>query len=189
MATVKQKYYAYYNRKTGAILSVTNEKSSTFENGLEVDFSLVEGLLAGTENFKDYVVGYKKLLDGGTILTVLPAENIEGFTFKNSVFEWITDNPHAECIVEWNGPESTWNISLADKATYGDYILTSKLVFFVTLESDLNFLVRTIYVDLQELLVHGFVKIPFTTSIEHKIEKISISSKLVFKTYGLKVTK
>jgi len=189
MTTPKQRYYLYYDKKTGAILSVTNEKSSVYEHGIEVEFSDVKKLLDGTENFKDYMVGYKTLPDGGTILSFLPAENIEGFTFNNNVFEWITENPHSECTVEWNGPDASWNISLADTAVYSDYILTSKLVFFVTLESDLNFLVRTIYIDLKELLAHGFVQVPFTTSIEYKIDKISISSKLIFKTYGLKVTR
>jgi hypothetical protein len=188
MATKTPKYYVYYDKKTGAILSVSNEKSLVFEHGIEVEFSEVEGLLTGPHDFKDYVVGHKRLADNATVLAIIPIGN-EGYTFKNNVFEWISDNPHAECIVEWNGPLSMWNISLTDavKNTYKDYILTSKLVFFVTLESDLDFLVRTIYIDLQQLLDSSCVKIPFTTSLEHKIDKISISSKLVFKSYGLKV--
>jgi hypothetical protein len=188
MATNTRKYYVYYDKKTGAILSATNEKSSVFEHGIEVEFADVEGLLTGTQEFKDYVIGHKRLSDNTTVLAIIPVGN-EGYTFKNNVFEWISENPHAECIVEWNGPLKTWNVSLTDavKNTYKDYILTSKLVFFVTLESDLDFLVRTIYIDLQQLLDSNCIKIPFTTSLEHKIDKISISSKLVFKSYGLKV--
>lgn len=188
MATNTRKYYVYYDKKTGAILSATNEKSSVFEHGIEVEFADVEGLLTGTQEFKDYVIGHKRLADNTTVLAIIPVGN-EGYTFKNNVFEWISENPHAECIVEWNGPLKTWNVSLTDavKNTYKDYILTSKLVFFVTLESDLDFLVRTIYIDLQQLLDSNCIKIPFTTSLEHKIDKISISSKLVFKSYGLKV--
>jgi hypothetical protein len=188
MATKLPKYYVYYDKKTGAILSATNEKSSVFEHGIEVEFSDIEGLLTGTQDFKDYVVGHKRLADNTTVLAIIPVGN-EGYTFKNNVFEWISENPHAECIVEWNRPLSAWSVSLTDnvKNTYKDYILTSKLVFFVTLESDLDFLVRTIYIDLQQLLDTSSIKIPFTTSLEHKIDKISISSKLVFKSYGLKV--
>lgn len=188
MATDIRKYYVYYDKKTGAILSATNEKSLVFEHGIEVDFSEVEGLLTGTCDFKDYIVGYKRLADNSTVLAILPIGN-DGYTFKNNVFEWISENPHAECMVEWNGPLAMWTVSLTDavKNTYKDYISTSKLVFFVTLESDLDFLVRTIYVDVQHLLASNSIKIPFTTSLEHKINKISISSKLVFKSYGLKV--
>lgn len=189
MASDKRKYYVYYDKKTGAILSATNEKSTVFEHGIEVEFSDIENLLNGSHNFKDYAVGHKRLADNATVMAIIPIGN-DGYTFKNNVFEWISNNPHAECIVEWNGPLKQWNISLSDavKKTYKDYILTSKLVFFVTLESDLDFLVRTIYVDLQDLLDQTVINIPFTTSLEHKIDKISISSKLVFKSYGLKVT-
>lgn len=188
MAQTKRRYYVYYDKKTGAILSATNEKSTVFDHGIEVDFSDIEGLLSGKDDFKDLVVGYKRLANNSTVLAVLPS-GVSGVTFRNNVFEWIEENPHADCIVEWNGPKSSWKVSLvsAVKNTYTDYILTSKLVFFVTLESDLDFLVRTIYIDLQYLLDQKSVEIPFNTSLEHKIDKISISSKLVFKSYGLKV--
>jgi len=159
-----------------------------FDHGIEVEFADIEGLLTGKDDFKDFVVGYKRLADNSTILSVLPS-GISGVTFRNNVFEWIENNPHADCMIEWNGPKSCWNISLVPtvKSTYNDYILTSKLVFFVTLESDLDFLVRTIYINLQQLLDQDSIEIPFNTSLEHKIDKISISSKLVFKSYGLKV--
>ena len=39
MATNTRKYYVYYDKKTGAILSATNEKSSVFEHGIEVEFA------------------------------------------------------------------------------------------------------------------------------------------------------
>ena len=189
MATTKPKYYVYYDKKTGSLLSVTNEKSKTFEYGFEVDFCEVEGLLSGRDNFKDFVVGQKRLDNNSTVLAIMPV-GIEGYVFKNNVFEWISENPHAECIVEWHQPTASWNISLSkkSKSTYNDHVLLSKLVFFVTLENDLDFLIRTIQIDLQSLLALGSICIPFKTSLEHKIDKISISSKLVFKSYGLKIT-
>lgn len=189
MVTTKRKFYVYYDKKTGAILSATNEKSVTFDHGIEVEFEDIESLLDGTADFKDYVVGYKRLADNSTVLSVLPS-GINGYTFRNNIFEWISENPTADCIVEWNGKKELWAISLNPKSKklYTDYILTSKLVFFVTLENDLDFLIRTIYVDLQQLLDSDSIEIPFTTTLEHKINNISISSKLVFKSYGLKVT-
>jgi hypothetical protein len=61
------------------------------------------------------------------------------------------------------------------------------LVFFVTLETDFDFLIRTIFVDSVDLISSKQISVPFTTKIEKRIDKISISSKLVFKTYGLKI--
>jgi hypothetical protein len=60
-------------------------------------------------------------------------------------------------------------------------------IFFVTLENDFDFLVRTIFLQAVDLLSSEKLIVPFDSSLEHKINKISISSKLVFKTYGLKI--
>jgi hypothetical protein len=183
------KYYVYYDKKTGKLLSVGNEKDSQYEYGIEVKFEEIESLLDGTARFKDYLVGYKRDVDGSSRLAVVPNTE-QGYTFKNNVFEWITEsNKATECIVTWNGKTKHWEFSLSDKAKniYKDSILIPKLVFFVTLESDFDFLIRTIFLDAIDLISSEHILVPFESNIETKISKISISSKLVFKTYGLKV--
>jgi len=62
------------------------------------------------------------------------------------------------------------------------------LIFFVTIASDFDFLVRTISVDMQTLLSSTNFEVPFESTIEHQIDKISITSKLVFKSYRLQIT-
>lgn len=183
------KYYVYYDKKTGKLLSVGNEKDPQYEYGIEVEFSEIESLLDGTARFKDFLIGYKRLSDGSSKLAVVPNTE-QGYTFKHNIFEWITEaNKSTECIVTWNGPVKSWEFSLSDKAkkTYEDSLLVPKLVFFVTLESDFDFLVRTIFLEAMDLISSEKITVPFESNIENKIDKISISSKLVFKTYGLKI--
>jgi hypothetical protein len=88
--------------------------------------------------------------------------------------------------VEWY--RNRWDFEI-DKSikSYYDVIVAPKLVFFVTLEDDFDFLIRTIFVDLTDLITTDKISIPFTHSIEKKIDKISISSKLIFKSYGLRI--
>jgi len=181
------KYYIYYNKKTGEILSVSNEKSSKYENGIEVEFADAEPFLTGQYQFKDFQIGYHKDSDKPTVLST--TNEFSGYSFNNKVFEWITESKkNAECIVEWNLRDRVWNFSLSRefKNTYNS-ILASKLVFFVTLENDSDFLIRTIFIATQDLLTSDCVTVPFETDIETRLEKITISSKLVFKNYGLKV--
>lgn len=181
------KYYIYYNKKTGEILAVGNEQSSRYENGIEVDFADAEPFLIGKRQFKDFQVGYHKDSDKPTVLST--TNEFSGYVFNNKVFEWITEsNKNAECIVEWNLRDRVWNFSLSRdfKNTYNS-ILSARLVFFVTLENDSDFLIRTIFISTQELLTSDCVTVPFETDIETRLEKITISSKLVFKNYGLKV--
>jgi len=183
------KYYVYYDKKTGRILSVGNEKDDSYEYGIESTWTEVENLISGAWSFKDYLVGYKRRSDGSSILAIVPNTE-QGYIFKNNIFEWITDlNEKAECVVTWNGPNKCWDFSLSEsvRAVYGDSLLVPKLVFFVTLETDFDFLIRTIFIETLELTASEKISIPFTTKMEHKIDKISISSKLIFKTYGLKI--
>lgn len=183
------RYYVYYNKKSGKILSIGNEQDDNYEYGIEATWPEVEKLVDGSWSFKDYLVGYKRQPDGSSVLAVVPnTEN--GYIFKNNIFEWITDNNEkAECVVTWNGPNGCWDFSLNEsvKAVYSDSLLVPKLVFFVTLETDFDFLIRTIFVDSIDLISSEKISVPFTTKIEKRVDKISISSKLIFKTYGLKI--
>lgn len=183
------KYYVYYDRKSGRLLSVGNEKDDSYEHGIETTFDEVEKLIDGSWSMKDYIINYKRQLDGTLKLAIIPNTD-QGYIFKNNIFEWITEaDDKAECQVTWNGKDKCWDFSLspAIKTVYSDSLLAPKLVFFVTLETDFDFLVRTIFVETINLMASDKISVPFTTNLEHRSDKVSISSKLVFKTYGLRV--
>jgi hypothetical protein len=181
-------HYVYFEKKTGQILAVTNEVETKFEHAIRKSFDDIEGFLTGRWHFKDYLVGYKRNADGVSSLDVVPSTDL-GYAFKNNVFEWITENDQqVECLVTWNGPKKTWNFKIDNRVKdYYDVIVSPKLVFFVTLEDDFDFLIRTIFISLSDLIASDVVSIPFASNIENKIDKISISSKLVFKSYGLRI--
>ncbi|MEY4331779.1 MAG: hypothetical protein RLZZ196_517 [Bacteroidota bacterium] len=181
------KYYIYYDKKTGSILSVTNSFNDNYEHYLEVSFDDAKGFLSGKQQFKDYQVGYQKDSGKPTVLSLI--NEFSGYTFNNKIFEWIDQtDKDAECIVEWNLRDKVWNFSLSPgfKNTYNS-IVSTRLVFFVTLENDPDFLIRTIFINSQDLLGSNVFTVPFESKFEYNIDKISISSKLVFNSYKLKV--
>lgn len=182
------RYYVYYDNKSGKILSVTNEKSAKYEHGIEVLYEEAEAFLTGKCQFIDYRVGYKRLPDNTTVLGIILADSDE-YSFRNNVFEWITEgNEPAVLTVEWNLVTKAWTVMFDDtinKTT--NNIMPSKLVFFVTSETDLDFLIRTIFIDTDELMANKVVSVPFEHSIESNIKNISVSTKLVFSSYNLKV--
>jgi hypothetical protein len=180
-----QKYYVYYDKKTGGILSVSNEKSPNYEYGIELPFEDVEKLLSGEWKFSDYMVGHTKG-KYNIISSTAPA-----YAFKHNLFEWIVEqDKETDCIVEWNSSRKSWIFSLSNsyKKTHNDVMTIPKLIFFVTMASDFDFLIRTISVDTQTLLASPNFEVPFESTIENRIDKISISSKLVFKSYRLQIT-
>jgi hypothetical protein len=179
--------YVYYDKKTSKILSIST-KDDNYEHGIKVPFNEVYDLLVGKSSFKDFLVGYKKTPDGKTKLGLIPNSDL-GYAFKNNVFEWITDQAkNQECIVTWDQKNQCWEFSISDiVATIYQDMSSQKLVFFITLEHDFDFLIRTIFIPFEELLASKKVVVPFKSSIENKIDKISISSKIVFKSYGLRI--
>jgi hypothetical protein len=181
-------YYVYFDKKTGQILSVGNEPEPKFEHAIKTSFEDVEGFLTGKLKFKDYLVGYKRNENGIANLAIVPTTD-QGYAFKNNVFEWITETTErVECLVTWNGPNKSWDFKLDERnKDYYDVVVAPKLVFFVTLEDDFDFLIRTIFINLADLITSDKLSFPFESTFEKKIDKISISSKLVFKSYGLRI--
>lgn len=178
-------YFVYYDKKTGSILSVTNECNDKLEYFLEVEKSVAAPFLDGTQPLNDYCVAY----DDKTGLTIIPKED-EFFTRRTNIFEIIkpvasTDN--VEFVVEWNKQVYGWNFYLAPKAKTRlmQEGLTQYVAIFISNAQDLNFLYRTIYLDTSVLLAKDKVYQPFILDKEHDIENLLISSKLVFETYGL----
>jgi hypothetical protein len=184
---IPHKYFIYYEKKSGEIIAVSNEKSNRYEFGIEVEFDVAKNFLSGKWKFRDYQVGYHKDSGKPTILSL--TTEFSGYNFNNKVFEWITESDeYTDCTVEWNLRDKVWNFSLSQtfKQEYNS-ILSPNLVFFVTLENDSDFLIRTIFISTQDLLDSTCITVPFESTFELDINKIAISSKLVFKNYKLKV--
>jgi hypothetical protein len=189
MAKFKIKYdhskcYVYYNRQTGQIMSVGVEPNPHFEHYIIQPFELVEQLISGRRKFSEFVVSYKK-----SVLAVVE-KDYEGYVFKNNLYEWLkpTDEQR-DCIVEWNQKDHVWRFKLDNeyKELINERLLNQKLLFFVTLATDFDFLIRTIPIDVVNLVSEKFVEIPFVSNLEQDIKKISISCKMTFKNYGLRI--
>lgn len=179
------KFYAYYDKKTSTILCVSNEKNNSYENGIEISYDIFEKLVSGKEKFTDYKVDIITN-DEGSYLGLIPLYE-QGYSFKNNLLKWIIQEPtdDTDVIVEWDRIIKHWifytNKSGSQRISSG--VVPSKLEFYVLLESDFDFIIRTIVIDTKELL--GKLYIPFESSFENDINKISIATKIVFNSYGL----
>lgn len=183
------KYYVYYDKRTGEIFSISNERNSTYEYELVTTYDEVENFLEDKWKFKDFLVAYKRLTDDNTTLSIIPKAD-DQYAFRNNIYEWIsTAKKKSELIVEWNKPNRSWYFYIGNKAkdSYNKGILATKLTFFVTLESDFDFLINTIKIDMQDLIAQKKIAVPFSSTFENDISKVSIGTRLVLKTYGLKI--
>jgi hypothetical protein len=180
------KYYAYYDKDTGEVICVTNEKSTVYSHGIEISYEMHHALVSGEEKFSDYAVGRVKTDDGKTVVAMMPKTD-QAYVFKNTMLELITDPPKkdTDLVVTWDLENKQWIFALSDTAKEKNKLGDTRLIFFVTLEEDFNFLIRTMFINNEELVMKAKIAIPFEFDIESKIEKISLATKLTFESYGL----
>jgi hypothetical protein len=189
--TAKHTYRIYFDIATGELLAASNEFKPEYDYSLIVSYEQYDALVS-TGNFKDWAVTKTNTVDNEYGVELVRKE-FQGQAFRNHMFEWISDSPkkNTELTVHWDEHKQHWIFMISDSARqrYYDKKITTKVIkFFITLNTDLDFLIRTIDIDLK-LLVADKVIVPFQTNLETQIDIISISSKTVFDRYGLKVWK
>jgi len=181
-------YYVYYNNKTGQILSITNEVDTNFENVIEVSHDDIAGFFNGEKNWHDYIVAIVETSEG-VFKTQLVTKYAPKYDFKNNDLIHIRENfdDDADLTVIYNGINSCWEFSISQgsKQTFPK-MYDETFLFFVTLENDFDFLVRTIEIRSRDLFSYD-VKEPFNSNYENKKNYISISTVNIFRSYNLKV--
>ena len=186
---IPSKFYIHYDKKTGEIISSSNEINTAYSK-IEITHDEHERFLYGLKQFSDYQVGLIKTTDNQTVLALVQKAD-QGYAFKNNMFEWIQDPPtkSTECVVTWDKINQQWIFSISKNCQdrIKENITTDTLLFFVMLEDDFDFLIRTISFNIRDLLAFKEIKRPFEGRMEQDISKISIASKIVFQSYGLKI--
>lgn len=175
-------YFACYDKKTGEISAVTNALDPNYPNRLEIDAATAHPFLSGEMNFIDYVVTYGKNKDKKLELMLVPKVD-HMHSLQNKIYEQIVDITNLESkdfIVEWT--KDGWNFIL--NATI-DNDLLKNLMFFITYETNVDALIRTITIDTEDLFQP--VHVPFTTLQELNIDMLAVSTKSVFGSYGLRI--
>jgi len=190
--SIKPIYRIYFNLDSGEILALSNEILTEYEHSIITTYEQFESFIIGREQLKDWKV-IKTNNQDNEYGVDLVQQAFQGQTFKNHMFEWITDTPtkKTDMVVHWDEYKKHWTFMISEHARqqYYDKKITTKVVkFFITLKTDLDFLIRTIDIDLKSLVADKVI-VPFETNLESQLDRISISSKTVFDSYGLKIWK
>lgn len=175
-------YFACYDKKTGEISAITNAYNPNYPDQLEIDQATAHPFLSGEMNFVDYVVTYGKNKDKKLELMLVPKVDFM-HSLQNKIYEQVVDTTDLDTkdfVVEWS--KEGWRFIL--QATI-DNDLLKNLVFYITYETNVDALVRTITIDTEDLFQP--VVVPFTTKQELDIGNIAVSTKSIFGSYGLRV--
>lgn len=175
-------FYIYYEKKTGEIVSVSNELSLQ-KDFIEVDEATAIPFLNGNIKFIEYVVAYTRNKENKLALGITPvADYLHGL--KNKIYEQIVDvtTTDNEFVVIWDSINKQWGFKLN---TSIDTDLLKELVFFISLSKNADMLIRTIKIKTEDLT--QVVYVPFDTIYEHQIAQLLVSTKLIFGSYGLQI--
>lgn len=177
-------YYVYFDT-TGEILSISNERDlNNTASYIEIEYERVEKFLSNAVPFSNYKIS---LLEENKPTLVKKTQEA---VYKTNIFKMIDlgTTESTMLIVRWD--KDSWNFAIREsyKKQLKDLGLSSKLLFFVTLDTNVNLLVRSIEIDLKELInsTEG-VSVPFVSKFENKIKDINLSTRRFFDSYGLLV--
>jgi hypothetical protein len=182
-------YYAYYD-KLGNITAVSNQLLPDSETFIQITYEIFENFVTCREIFSDWVVNKTKN-SSNEFGVELVRRSQQASTFKNNMFEIIQDMPTAdtEVTVHWDGYYKRWIFVLSDEARqriYDNEIGSKVLTFYVVYEHLFDFLIRTIEIPITNLIADKVI-IPFEYAIESEYNKINISTKSVFSSYGISI--
>lgn len=182
------KYYLHYDKSDGKIICVSNEAPKEGAS-FEVTFEIYKDFIERVKRTEDYTIGYITN-DTNELELALLQKNEYSYNFKNNKFVWINSPPtvNTDLTVEWNKQKSSWIFSLSKNGKIlSQHKKDNTAVFFVMLKNDFDFLIRTIMIDAKHLIEWDNYEVPFESNLEMNIGKISISSQILFDTYGLKI--
>lgn len=183
VSTFSNIFYVYFD-ESGEIITITNEKRQDSKyNVLELEHKRVEKFLEGRENFSNYKVS---LVDKTTPALVKKTQESVYTTNVFKVVDRTVDNDTV-LVIKWDNSIKSWVFYIQDEyqKQLTELGLSASLLFFITLNSNVNFLVREICIDLRELVRLKSIIVPFSFNVEHDVSKLSVSTRKFFDSYGL----
>jgi hypothetical protein len=182
-------YYAFYDNQ-GNITAVSNEIIAGHEHFIQISYEIFENFVTCREIFSNWVVNKTKN-SSNELGVELVQRSLQASTFKNNMFEIIQDMPteDTEVTVHWDGYYKCWIFLISDEARqqiYDNKIGSKVLTFYVVYEHLFDFLIRTIEIPIGNLIADKVI-IPFEHAVEEKYNKINISTKSVFGSYGISI--
>ncbi len=175
-------YYVYFDKNDGIIQCISNEIHNHYDASIKVEFEEVERFFNNTDQHFNFKVVFDE--DGKHSFV----NRLVTSTLKINVIETIriTDK---ECILTVIWTKDGWEFVMSENFLQHSRAksLNSKLKFFVTLENNINYLVREIEIQLRNLINNGKVLVPFESDKERDIDNISIITTPFFESYGMKI--
>ena len=183
------KFYAHYDVASNQILSINNHRDAEYTHAVEITFEQYDNLVSGKERFFDYYIGTVINLDGIPVQSLISKKINAAQNFKIGELVWLSEGGCEDITVHWDEYNNKWIFVITDELRqmfYDNKLLSTGISFFIVLNKDPNFLLRTISIGFQKLCADK-VEIPFETLHEKTIESVGIASDVTGLRCGLQL--
>lgn len=182
-------YFAHYDASSGTIVSVNNHLDTSYSHSVKITYEQYSNLVSGVEQFTDYYIGTEVNLQNVVTPALISKRPKVKKSFKSGMVMWADDQDDAEITIHWDEYNNKWLFLMSDslrELLYNNRLSFNSVAFFICLNRDPNFLIRSISLDLNKLCVDK-IEVPFETSAEHVIDSIGIIPSNESVSCGLKV--
>lgn len=176
-------FYVYFD-ETGTIYGIfPGPNTDSIHNFITVEYKRVEKFILGSENTSNYIVS---LVDKDTPLIVKRTEDAAENTNLLISIDAMS-NSNTTLNVKWDLENKQWcfYINPEFKEQFKSLGLITPLLFFITEQRNANFLLNSISINLQELLSSDQITVPWASVTEENFDKVAVSTKRFFDSYGL----
>lgn len=181
---IDNSFLVYFDKTSGSIISMTNERRATDDPYITMPYEDIKSFLEGKQNFNDFKIIFEK--DEITLVSKKVSNDIN---FNSLASVYFTTSMENSLTVENHVDVKHWGFTLRDDLKIGlqQKILDVTLEFYLCINGNKNFPIRTISVTLENLVKEKTYFVPHEFDIEADKTKIIVVTKKFFDTYGLRI--
>jgi len=185
------KYFAYFDPETLRITCVTNDTEPREKFFVEMSKEDYTHIGIGKKHAHEYKINQHVNFDGTVEYSLMTQKLFDEYTVKSKYLEHIKNavNEGTELNVCCNLIDQQWEFSITDlgRKVLSGSMYDNTLIFFLVLESNFDFLIRTFQIRIHDLLKSDKISYNFENNKEYSIDNIAIVTKKMFTKYGLKI--
>lgn len=182
VSNIPHLYRVYFDRDTGSILSISNEINSNYANSIEVEYDVVKEFFIGNRSINEYKIIFVDQTSPTIVhkhtddVDIIMIEEVKKVNHWDSTFT-VENYP---LLKQWG-----FQLRPDQKEIFQKYNLNTLIEVFIVDPEDLNKLIRSIKIQLSELLYNDKFYVNYNSS--HEINESKIFVKKFFTTTGYQV--
>lgn len=176
-------YKVYFNKESGDLIAITNEEISTLDNYVEMEYTLISDFIKNKKTIDNYKIIFidqstPSIIDkGSNDVDVINLHLVPAVDHWDSMF-----------TIENYPLMNKWGFQLRpdQRDLMKKYNLNTSFEIYITSRSNLNFLIRTIKIPLNELVENDRLFVDHVSRYEKSIHN-KIFIRKFFTTTGFQI--